>query len=353
QNNDAEEVYISTYSVPTYFHYNVIQDYDNGGVNDPLVLHNNPPSNQTIIDVEYNCWGTGFNASEDLRPYGAYDYDPDWCPGDSKGSSSPVALLYETSQTQFEDEEFIASKTTLETIITDYPNTTFAQAAVKDLFIVELFATNDYSSLRQYFNDNPSIQTNDVLKSLAEFFSNRCDIKLENWQTAIDFYEARISGEPDTEEEIFAIIDLGLLYYIMENSSNKASYGVGSMPEHKPKSKEEYIAKRDYLISLLPLKSKENENLNPISSDEILSQNSPNPVNGNTQIGYNLEQEANIQLNVFDYTGKLLITIDEGKQDRGAHHINLNTIDLENGIYLYTIKIDGQVADSKKMVVLR
>ncbi|NPD48355.1 hypothetical protein, partial [Lentimicrobium sp. S6] len=42
QNNDAEEVYISTYSVPTYFHYNVIQDYDNGGVNDPLVLHNNP-----------------------------------------------------------------------------------------------------------------------------------------------------------------------------------------------------------------------------------------------------------------------------------------------------------------------
>nr|WP_253916226.1 T9SS type A sorting domain-containing protein [Lentimicrobium sp. S6] len=125
------------------------------------------------------------------------------------------------------------------------------------------------------------------------------------------------------------------------------------MPEHKPKSKEEYIAKRDYLISLLPLKSKEAESLNPITSDEVLSQNSPNPVNGNTQIGYNLEQEANIQLNVYDYTGKLLITIDEGKQDRGAHHINLNTIDLENGIYLYTIKIDGQVADSKKMVVLK
>ncbi|NPD45146.1 hypothetical protein [Lentimicrobium sp. S6] len=53
------------------------------------------------------------------------------------------------------------------------------------------------------------------------------------------------------------------------------------------------------------------------------------------------------------YTGKLLITIDEGKQDRGAHFINLNTTDLENGIYLYTIKIDGQVAGSKKMVVLK
>ncbi|NPD44521.1 T9SS type A sorting domain-containing protein [Lentimicrobium sp. S6] len=355
KDNIGEEVYMSSYSVPQIFHYNVIKDNDNlGGSNDALVYHNLPPSGQPIIDVEYNCWGgSSFNPLVDLYPVGAYDSDPTWCPGLSKGVAESAEILYMDSQTQFEDEEFIASKTTLETIITDYPNTTFAQAAVKDLFIVELFATNDYSSLRQYFNDNPSIQTNDVLKSLAEFFSNRCDIKLENWQTAIDFYEARISGEPDTEEEIFAIIDLGLLYYIMENSSNKASYGVGSMPEHKPKSKEEYIAKRDYLISLLPLKSKEAESLNPITSDEVLSQNSPNPVNGNTQIGYNLEQEANIQLNVYDYTGKLLITIDEGKQDRGAHHINLNTIDLENGIYLYTIKIDGQVADSKKMVVLK
>ncbi|NPD87045.1 hypothetical protein HNS38_20030, partial [Lentimicrobium sp. L6] len=157
KDNIGEEVYMSSYSVPQIFHYNVIKDNDNlGGSNDALVYHNLPPSGQPIIDVEYNCWGgSSFNPLVDLYPVGAYDSDPTWCPGLSKGVAESAEILYMDSQTQFEDEEFIASKTTLETIITDYPNTTFAQAAVKDLFIVELFATNDYSSLRQYFNDNP------------------------------------------------------------------------------------------------------------------------------------------------------------------------------------------------------
>ncbi len=157
---------------------------------------------------------------------------------------------------QFRNDDFTSSKNTLELLIGEYPETKFAQAAVKDLFIVELFESNDYSALQQYYINNPTIQSDAVLQSLSEFFINKCDVKLENWQSAIDFYEARIAESPDSEEGIFAIIDLGLLYSLMENSGSKASMGVGSMPEYKPASIEEYKKNREYLISLLPFKSR-------------------------------------------------------------------------------------------------
>lgn len=353
KNNVEEEIYMSSYSVPHFFHYNFIEDYDNlGGEADPLVFHDLPPSGQPIINVENNCWGANFDPLVDLYPVAAYDSDPIWCPGGGIGILKTAEELYILSQDQFLNEDYTSSKSTLETIIDEYPETKFAQAAIKDLFIVELFASNDYSALQQYYANNPTIQSDAVLQSLSEFFINKCDVKLENWQTAIDFYESRITESPDSEEGIFAIIDLGLLYSLMENSGNKASVGIGSMPEYKPASLEEYKKNREYLISLLPFKSSTN-NDNTRMNEGVLSQNFPNPFTGKTQIYYKLESKSIVQISIYNYTGQLIKLYEEGVKAQGAHYINFDANGLENGIYLYSIIIDGQIIDSKKMTIMK
>lgn len=216
-----------------------------------------------------------------------------------------------------------------------------------------LFASNDYSALQQYYNNNPSIQSDAVLQSLSEFFINKCDVKLENWQTAIDFYESRIAESPDSEEGIFAIIDLGLLYSLMENSGNKVSVGIGSMPEYKPTSLQEYQKNREYLISLLPFKSRSYDDIANMLNEGTLSQNFPNPFTGKTQIYYKLESKSIVQISIYNYTGQLIELFDEGVKAQGAHYINFDSNGLENGIYLYSISINGQITDSKKMTIMK
>jgi hypothetical protein len=78
----------------------------------------------------------------------------------------------------------------------------------------------------------------------------------------------------------------------------------------------------------------------------------PNPFSGTTKIRYNVENKAIIQLNIFNYTGQLIKIIDEGIQPKGTHFIEFDAKGLKDGIYLYSIMIDGKSTDSKKMTIM-
>lgn len=75
-----------------------------------------------------------------------------------------------------------------------------------------------------------------LLIQLADIFANQCNIKLSNWPDAINWYENRILNPPSVEDSIFAIIDLGYLYFLMENSGLKSAYK-GSLKQFIPVSR--------------------------------------------------------------------------------------------------------------------
>jgi flagellar hook assembly protein FlgD len=93
-------------------------------------------------------------------------------------------------------------------------------------------------------------------------------------------------------------------------------------------------------------------NLAELKEGELL-QNVPNPFSGITEIWYKLENEATIQLNIYNYTGQLIKSIDEGIQPKGTHFIKFDSAGLNNGIYLYSISINGNTTDSKKMTIMK
>jgi len=91
---------------------------------------------------------------------------------------------------------------------------------------------------------------------------------------------------------------------------------------------------------------KENEN------EADLFQNYPNPSNGITTVRYSLENEANISFEMIDVTGKKVLSSFEGNKNPGVYSIEVNTAELNSGIYFYSILVNGNKI-TKKMTITK
>ncbi|MCB0824383.1 MAG: gliding motility-associated C-terminal domain-containing protein, partial [Bacteroidales bacterium] len=68
---------------------------------------------------------------------------------------------------------------------------------------------------------------------------------------------------------------------------------------------------------------------------------------------YKLDKESAVKINVFNSTGQLVYSLDDGMKTKGSHYTDFNATGLKNGIYFYSICINGQITDSKKMTIMK
>ena len=81
-----------------------------------------------------------------------------------------------------------------------------------------------------------------------------------------------------------------------------------------------------------------------------LKQNSPNPFSGTTKIRYSSGAAGDTVLEVFEISGKRMITKEYGFQPDGMHEIIFNGSMLTPGIYLYRLLIGSGEAKGKMIV---
>src|ERR1019366_7666489 len=94
--------------------------------------------------------------------------------------------------------------------------------------------------------------------------------------------------------------------------------------------------------------SQTNVNLNN-SQVIILDQNSPNPFAETTTINYFLPDSiGKAQMLFYNAQGQLIQSVALIQKGKGALNVFAN--DLTNGIYTYTLVVDGQIIESKKMM---
>jgi pectate lyase len=82
-----------------------------------------------------------------------------------------------------------------------------------------------------------------------------------------------------------------------------------------------------------------------------LEQNYPNPVEGYSFITFNLAQQSNVEVIVFDYVGKKVAVVTSQSYDAGTHTTRFVPGNLKSGLYFYTLFVNGQQADSKKLIM--
>jgi hypothetical protein len=96
--------------------------------------------------------------------------------------------------------------------------------------------------------------------------------------------------------------------------------------------------------------SESSPEINPVQA-EILHQNFPNPFDDASSISYTLSKGETINLHIYNISGKLLKTYNEGYREAGIHSLEIDGNLFESGIYYYAIQGSFGRA-SRKMVII-
>jgi hypothetical protein len=106
----------------------------------------------------------------------------------------------------------------------------------------------------------------------------------------------------------------------------------------------------------------ENKNLS-LPLKYSLSQNYPNPFNPSTNIKYrvpsgSITNNKFVMLKVYDILGKEVATLVNEKQSPGTYEVQfpnsqLTNVQLPSGIYFYSLFADGNLIETKKMILLK
>jgi hypothetical protein len=78
----------------------------------------------------------------------------------------------------------------------------------------------------------------------------------------------------------------------------------------------------------------------------------PNPASGTATFEYSLEASGEVELAVYDLSGRRIAELVDGSQSKGHHKVHWNTNGWPAGIYFYRLSsVDGQLSTSGKVVV--
>jgi hypothetical protein len=84
-----------------------------------------------------------------------------------------------------------------------------------------------------------------------------------------------------------------------------------------------------------------------------LSQNYPNPFNPNTKINYELRVTNYVKLKIFDAHGKEVAALVNQRQNAGSYSVDFNGAGYPSGVYFYRLEADGNIIDSRRMILLK
>jgi hypothetical protein len=78
----------------------------------------------------------------------------------------------------------------------------------------------------------------------------------------------------------------------------------------------------------------------------------PNPANKQAILSYQLPASAKVTLKIYNITGQLVKSFDQGQQPAGSYSVRCNTGTLSNGIYFYQLEA-GSFKATKRLLVVK
>jgi hypothetical protein len=111
-------------------------------------------------------------------------------------------------------------------------------------------------------------------------------------------------------------------------------------------------AKLNELVNCCNASATNTQTISPEASKNALYQNTPNPFGKETVIGYNVvRMEQSAFIIIYDLNGRELYRLDIAKPGKGQ--VTVNADKLVAGMYLYSLVVDGQEMESKRMVLTK
>ena len=89
---------------------------------------------------------------------------------------------------------------------------------------------------------------------------------------------------------------------------------------------------------------------NIVSSSTRLINSIPNPANNEAVISYFLDESGQPSIDLVDLSGRIIKHISIENQNTGLQKVRIETGDVESGIYLYRLSINGKTYVNKMVI---
>ena len=96
----------------------------------------------------------------------------------------------------------------------------------------------------------------------------------------------------------------------------------------------------------------DSDQISAIPDGFYLFQNYPNPFNPSTIINYDIPQQSNVTLKIYNIVGEEIVTLVNEEQIAGRYQVRWDASQLASGIYFYKLQA-GDFTESKKMLLLK
>ena len=235
-----------------------------------------------------------------------------------------------------------------ESVITEYPDSARTYLALDLLWQSRKKEKSTHFS--EFVKDKAKLKTNKQLFGVAELMLSATE--RTNRLSALDGIENKYKDTPLVEHILFQ----KFMYYLYEeNNIELAKTTADELGKLYPESESYYSSQRhlgnDVVKPTEQLLTKEavNEATTEIPQTYELLGNYPNPFNPSTTIKYALPYSSDVELTIYDITGKVITTLNRNGQSAGYQNIvwfgnDQNGSKVSSGIYLYKFKatsIDG------------
>lgn len=353
KDNQFNQVFATDNSFPYKFRYNAIYSLNIEHFPFLEVAYTQPLPK--TFDVAYNYWGSAFDPHYDLMPARAFRYDPVWeLHEGGNDDDEEAALLFDNAQQKIQTNDYSGASLVLQQIVSNYPESHYASTALKTMFALAGINGADFATLQQYYQQQQQQQTNHDIKKLSRTMANRCNIAMHNYAEAIQFFEAIIENPETLADSIFAVIDAGYVYLLLNgNGDNKTINSIGKISAIVPKDMASYKNTRNNLINALFGESKtvppKKEIQNPISNItamEVIVY--PNPADDNISVALPTANIYSGYIILYDVLGQKVY-----EQPYNEQHLQIDIKHLKSGFYNIIIKNDNNSSISKKINIVR
>ena len=354
--NEYDEMQYSHDSFPVYMKMCVVGDDNWNGYYVNCVDHIPRIPHEIYYNDFEPTYAQPFMPENVFYPQEEYVYLPMWDSG-RDGEQTQAEEMFELAREYIDNEEFYLAKQKLKEVIALYPESSYALGSMKELFMVEYYTDHDYQNLKSFYDNDPNMSNNEDMASLADFYSNYCSIRLAEYPQAIYHFEEIIDDPASVSDSVFAVIDAGYTYLLMEADTTRDHSFVGRKPWLKPVSEEAFQQTRTELLNDLFGKP-DNESNESIPDNIMLYSNFPNPFNPQTTISFALPEESKVELTIYNIKGQKVRSLVSEEMNRGIHRKLWNGKDsydkeVSSGVYFYKLNVNGKTNAIKKCLLVK
>jgi tetratricopeptide (TPR) repeat protein len=208
---------------------------------------------------------------------------------------------------------------------------------------------NYFSGLQNTFDNIANTETDTLLIKIYKQNAIKCDVSKEDYLTAISKFDYIIQQNPNSEEAVYAEIDIMTTALNLDTTNT----GLGKIAGGKylVKGTSDYLTKLNNLLqNKFGINKEEKEQIIP--KEYSLYQNYPNPFNPATTIKFDIPKDGLITLDIYDILGRRITTLVSEFRSAGSYEQVFNASSLASGVYVYKLQA-GDYVNSKKMILIK